>query len=57
MYGILSGISDTDEIKYCPFCQEEVSAAHADGTVECGFCGRRFGVIEVDPGDTESEEE
>ena len=56
MYGMLYGVSDTDEIKYCPFCQEEVSAAYANGTVECGFCHRRFGVIEADPDDSKSNE-
>lgn len=57
MCGMLCGVSDTDEIKYCPFCQQEVSAAYADGTVECGSCGRRFGVIEADPEDEENEKE
>ena len=51
MYGMLQGVSDTDEIRYCPFCGEEIAAVFTDGTVECGECKRRFGVIEVDSDD------
>jgi len=39
MYGIVTGISDTDSIKYCPVCGEEVSTFHADGTATCNECG------------------
>lgn len=49
MYAYIGGISDTDEINNCPFCGEEVSNTHADGTVTCDSCGRRFGVVETDP--------
>lgn len=49
MYAYIGGISDTDEINNCPFCGEEVSNMHADGTVTCDSCGRRFGVVETDP--------
>lgn len=48
MYSWIGGISDTDEISYCPFCGEEVSIGHADGTATCDSCGRRFGVVETD---------
>jgi len=54
MCAMLCGVSDTDEIRYCPFCGAEVSVAHADGTVDCDKCGRRFGVIETDPSDPDS---
>lgn len=49
MYAYIGGISDTDEINNCPFCGEEVSISHADGTMTCDSCGRRFGVVETDP--------
>lgn len=49
MYGYIGGITDTDEINNCPFCGEEVSIGHADGTMTCDSCGRRFGVLETDP--------
>lgn len=48
MYGYIGGVTDTDEISYCPFCGEKVSACHADGTVTCDSCGRRFGVVETE---------
>lgn len=49
MYAWIGGISDTDEINYCPFCGAEVFTGHADGTMTCDSCGRRFGAIEMDP--------
>ncbi len=49
MYGYIGGITDTDEINYCPYCSREISTMHADGTVTCGACKRRFGVVESDP--------
>ena len=49
MYGYIGGITDTDEINNCPFCGEEVSISHVDGTVTCDSCERRFGVVETDP--------
>ena len=49
MYAYIGGISDTDEINHCPFCGEEISTIHMDGTVTCDSCERRFGVVETDP--------
>ncbi len=49
MYGYIGGITDTDEINNCPFCGEEISTMHVDGTVTCDSCERRFGVVETDP--------
>ena len=46
MYGHIQGITDTDTIYYCPFCGERMRIEHADGTVTCKSCGRRFGVVE-----------
>lgn len=51
MYGYLSGFSDTNRIRYCPNCGEEVSNSYSDGTCECEACNIRFGVIEVEEED------
>lgn len=48
MYGYIAGITDTDEINYCPYCGGEIEIAHAGGTVTCSSCKRRFGVVELD---------
>lgn len=48
MYGFFSGISDTDEISYCPKCGAEIAVKHADGSAKCGKCGYWFGVIEYE---------
>jgi hypothetical protein len=48
MYGYIGGVTDTDEINFCPYCGENVSVMHADGTVTCDSCKRRFGVAEID---------
>lgn len=45
MVGFLEGLSDTDYIKFCPICGEEVGEYYADGTAYCQECGNRFGVI------------
>ena len=49
MYGYICGITDTDEINYCPFCGKEISIGHADGTVTCDSFNRRFGAVETEP--------
>lgn len=48
MYGYIGGITDADEIDYCPFCGEKVYTGHYDGTVTCVSCKRRFGVVETE---------
>lgn len=48
MYGYIAGLTDTDEINFCPYCGEEIAVMHAGGTVTCGSCKRRFGVVELD---------
>ncbi len=48
MYGYIGGVTDTDEINFCPYCGENVSVMHADGTVTCDSCKRKFGVVEID---------
>jgi len=46
MYGIITGITDTDDINYCPKCGAEIATKHGDGTAECDECGYHFGVVE-----------
>ena len=53
MYGWIQGLSDADEIRFCPWCGEEIYGRFADGTASCRECGHRFGVIDR----TEEEEE
>ena len=48
MYGFINGISDNDDITYCPRCGDETATYHADGTVTCGNCGFHFGVVECE---------
>ena len=48
MYGFLSGISDTDDINYCPKCGREILTFHGDGTAVCLDCGFVFGVVECE---------
>lgn len=48
MYGFISGISDNDDITYCPRCGDETTTYHADGTVTCDNCGFHFGVVECE---------
>lgn len=51
MYGFISGITDNDDIKYCPKCGEEVIYFYGDGTAKCRECGYHFGVIECEDDD------
>lgn len=51
MYGFVSGISDTDDINYCPKCGEKISYWKANGEAICNECGFRFAVIECEEGD------
>lgn len=46
MYGFISGITDGDEITYCPKCGEQIAVFHSDGTCTCESCDYRFGVVE-----------
>ncbi len=46
MYSFISGISDTDDIRYCSKCGADIMEHFADGTGKCDTCGFRFGVVE-----------
>lgn len=48
MYGFISGITDTNDIKNCPFCGEDDLDYHGDGTATCRRCDRRYGVVECE---------
>lgn len=48
MYGFICGITDTDDISYCPKCGEPILFFYSDGTAKCGECGFRFGVVECE---------
>lgn len=48
MYGYISGITDTDDIAFCPKCGAEIIEFHGDGTAKCEECGLHFGVVECD---------
>ena len=48
MYGYISGITDTDEITYCPKCGAEIMKFYGDGTAWCEECGYHFGVVEYE---------
>jgi len=48
MYGYIAGITDTDEISYCPKCGAEIKKFIGDGTAVCESCSYHFGVVESD---------
>lgn len=48
MYGFISGITDADDISFCPKCGEPIHTTYGDGTAKCDGCGFRFGVVECE---------
>ena len=56
MFGYIEGITDADEIDYCPYCGAEIGSRYADGTAQCEKCNARFGVVRADFGVMEEEE-
>lgn len=48
MYGFIAGITDTDDINFCPRCGKEVYDYNGDGIARCAECGFRFGVVECE---------
>lgn len=55
MYGSISGMTETDDISYCPKCGREITIFYGDGTAECDECDCRFGVIECGEDSQEDE--
>ena len=51
MYGFISGISDSNDINYCPKCGENIYFYKAKGGAVCDKCGFRFSVIECEEDD------
>lgn len=52
MQGLISGITDSGAIEYCPKCGERICMSYADGTAECESCGYRFGVVDFNDKET-----
>lgn len=48
MIGMITGITDSGAIKYCPKCGKRICMRYADGTAECEECVCRFGVIDIE---------
>lgn len=48
MYGFISGITDTNNINYCPKCGTTITSCNADGTAYCDECQFVFGVVECE---------
>lgn len=48
MYGIISGLTDTNDIHFCPKCGAPVGLYFGDGTAECDECDYHFGVVECE---------
>ena len=53
MYGFVSGISDSNDINYCPKCGAVIAEYRANGTARCLDCGFVFAVIECEEDDEE----
>jgi uncharacterized Zn finger protein (UPF0148 family) len=48
MYGFIEGVTDNDNISYCPKCGTEITIFYSDGTAVCKECDYHFGVVERD---------
>ena len=48
MYSYVKGMTDDDNIFFCPRCGEEIRRYNGDGTAACSSCRLRFGVVEVE---------
>lgn len=56
MYGPIAGITDTDEINFCPRCGSSIKEYRGDGTAVCRECDYYFGVVETEGGEGRYEE-
>lgn len=50
MYGFISGITEIENISYCPRCGEQIEVFYGDGTAICKECNFHFGVVECEEG-------
>lgn len=48
MYGFISGITETDDISFCPKCGSDDLDRFGDGTARCYECEYHFGVVECE---------
>lgn len=48
MYGFITGITDNDDISFCPKCGSEITEFISDGTAICHECEYHFGVVECE---------
>lgn len=48
MYGFINGITDTDDITYCPKCGAKITVCRGNGTAVCGECDFHFDVVECE---------
>ena len=48
MYGYINGMTDNNDISFCPRCGAEIMEFYGDGTAECEECGYHFGVVECE---------
>ena len=53
MYGYISGMTDNNDISFCPRCGAEIMEFYGDGTAECEECGYHFGVVECEEQNSE----
>lgn len=49
MYGFITGITDNNDIYYCPKCGNVHLTLLSDGTAACDDCEYVFGVVEKEP--------
>ena len=48
MYGFIEGITDSNNISFCPRCGDEIAKFCGDGTAICENCDYHFGVVECE---------
>lgn len=59
MIGFIAGITNTDNIRFCPKCGAEIREIRSSNSAICDECGYWFGVIEfgvIEIDDDEDEE-
>ena len=48
MYGYISGITNSEEIEFCPKCGEAIKKFYGNGTAKCEKRDYHFGVVECE---------
>lgn len=57
MIGFIAGITDMDNIRFCPKCGAKIREIRSSNLAICDECGYWFGVIEIDDDEDEEGEE